>query len=219
MGRLRVTISGRELASVAGRTVIQAWLDAGLPLARGVGCMGQGVCGSCRAMVRRRGREDVRTELACETRVEDGMEVVFLEDLHTQPRHTYDLEAISDGWQLLERARTAFPEAARCRHCGGCDRACPKGIAVEAAVEAAVAGRMMDAARAFEPCIMCNLCTAVCPEQIAPNHLGVFLRRATTRLALLPSDLVQRLRQIEQGTMTLEIDAPGARPPSSEAPR
>lgn len=198
-------IHGRTLDAVEGRSVLQTWLAAGLPLTRGAGCMGQGICGTCRVMVRRGNTGEVTTGLACETLVEDAMVVVFLEDAQPELRHRYDLTALRDGWSLLALTERTFPEARSCRQCGGCDRACPKRIPVEAAVAAANAGQVNDAASAFDECVMCNLCSNVCPEQIAPNHLGLFLRRALVRVGLLPADLLARLHQIERGEMDIVV--------------
>lgn len=206
---IRVTIDGRSLDAVEGRSVLQAWLAAGLPLTRGAGCMGQGVCGTCRVMVRRGDTGEVSTALACETLVQDAMVVVFLDDAQPELRHRYDLTQLRDGWSLLALSEQTFLEARSCRHCGGCDRACPKHIPVEAAVAAANAGQVSDAARAFDECVMCNLCSNVCPEQIAPNHLGLFLRRASVRVGLLPADLLARLHQIERGEMDIVLPNTG----------
>jgi hypothetical protein len=60
---------------------------------------------------------------------------------------------------------------------------------------------------------MCDLCTVACPEHIRPNHLGLFVRRMIASLSLRPADLMRRLAQIERGEVTIDFDAPGARPP------
>src|SRR4051794_33996734 len=62
---LRVIIEGEALEIPASSTIIQAYVFSGQPLLNNVGCMGQGVCGSCRCMVRRAGSREVKTELAC----------------------------------------------------------------------------------------------------------------------------------------------------------
>ena len=40
-----------------------------------------------------------------------------------------------------------FPEASHCRHCSGCDSACPKGLEVQRGVNLAVAGELAAASR------------------------------------------------------------------------
>jgi succinate dehydrogenase/fumarate reductase-like Fe-S protein len=211
---VRLSIEGRQLEAPPNCSILQAFQHAGETLVEGVGCMGQGVCGSCRVMVRREGEQEVKTALACETLIEEGMQVAFLDYFTAQHRHVYRLDAPADSWQVLRTLSETFPEAAHCRHCSGCDRACPKGLEVQRGVNLAVEGQLDAAARVFDECVMCNLCTLACPELIRPNHLGLFVRRMIAASSLRPANLMKRLDQIERGEMTIDLDAPGARPPA-----
>ncbi len=213
MTMVRLSIEGRAIEAPASSSLLQAYVQAGQTLVEGVGCMGQGVCGSCRVMVRRAGGNDVRTELACETVVEEGMQAAFLDYFQPSVRHGYRLQDSGDSWDALRQVGQVFPEAAHCRHCSGCDRACPKGLQVQRGVELAVEGRLGAAAAVFDECVMCDLCTLACPEHIRPNHLGLFVRRTIASLGLRPANLMRRLQQIESGAMAIDFDAPGARPP------
>jgi succinate dehydrogenase/fumarate reductase-like Fe-S protein len=210
---VRVSIEGREIQAPANCSILQAMGHAGQTLVEGVGCMSQGVCGSCRVMVRRSGEQEVKTALACETLVEDGMQVAFLDYFTESVRHFYRIEDLGDSWQTLRQIAEIFPEASHCRHCSGCDRACPKGLEVQRGVNLAVEGSLAAAAQVFDECVMCNLCTLACPEHIRPNHLGVFVRRMIASLSLRPANLMRRLQQIESGEMKIDFDAPGAQPP------
>ncbi|MDN3922708.1 ferredoxin [Roseateles violae] len=214
---VELSIEGRAIRSPASCSILQAYVQAGQTLVEGVGCMGQGVCGSCRVMVRRAGEREVRTALACETVVEAGMQVAFLDYLSASAvRHRYGAEDIGgSSWDALAKVGEIFPEAAHCRHCGGCDRACPKGLEVQRGVNLASDGRLGAASRVFDECVMCNLCTLACPEHIRPNHLGLFVRRMMAAQSLRPANLLRRLRQIDSGEMTIDFDAPGARPPEA----
>jgi succinate dehydrogenase/fumarate reductase-like Fe-S protein len=210
---IRLTIEGRDIAAPASQSIIQAYLYAGETLVEGVGCMGQGVCGSCRVMVRRAGSPEVTTELACETPIEDGMQVSFLGYFKQRRPNVYRIEDLQDGWQTLRKIEEIFTEALHCRHCSGCDRACPKNLDVQRGVNLAAAGDIFPASEKFDECVMCNLCTLACPENIRPNHLGVFVRRMVASLTLHPIDLMLRLQQVERGEMTIDLDAPAAQPP------
>jgi ferredoxin len=117
---VRLIVEGRQIAAPAASSILQAFVHAGQTLVEGVGCMGQGVCGSCRVMVRRTGQQQVKTELACETVVEDGMQVSFLEYLTPLARRPYRIEDFADSWQVPRKLLEFFPEAPHCRHCGGC---------------------------------------------------------------------------------------------------
>lgn len=49
-------------------------------------------------------------------------------------------DRVSSWWRMGTQDRPLFPEAARNRHCGGCDAACPVNLSVKRGV-AAVVGR------------------------------------------------------------------------------
>ena len=210
---VRLTIEGRSIAAPASQSIIQAYLHAGHTMVEGIGCMGQGVCGSCRVMIRRAGSHDVTTELACETLIEDGMQVSFLGYFKPRRPNVYRVEDLQNKWQTLQKIGEIFPEALHCRHCDGCDRACPKDLEVQRGVNLAAAGDIFPASEKFDECVMCNLCTLACPENIRPNHLGVMVRRMVASLALRPIDLMLRLQQIERGEITIDLDAPAAQAP------
>ncbi|HMO48737.1 MAG TPA: 2Fe-2S iron-sulfur cluster-binding protein [Rubrivivax sp.] len=215
---VRLSIEGRPVEAPASSSILQAFVQAGQTLVEGVGCMGQGVCGSCRVLVRRAGQDEVRTQLACETVVEEGMQAAFLDYFTASVRHVYRLQDSGDSWDALRRVGQVFPEAAHCRHCSGCDRACPKGLEVQRGVQLAVEGQLAASAQVFDECVMCDLCTLACPEHIRPNHLGLFVRRMIASHGLRPADLMRRLQQIDSGAMAIDFDAPGARPPAREQP-
>ncbi|PWF24653.1 4Fe-4S dicluster domain-containing protein [Corticimicrobacter populi] len=200
---VQLIVNGQALDAAPHATIIQAYAAAGATLTANVGCMGQGVCGSCRCLVRREGEPEVRTALACETQVEAGMLVSFIDYFSTGQDRVYDLASLGDGWSRLQETARIFPQAAHCRHCGGCDRACPKGLSVQQGVAHAVAGDFAAVDDVFDQCVMCNLCSLACPEDIRPNHLGLFVRRQRAS-AQRPADLLRRLNQIESGRMLVD---------------
>ncbi|MFG1371296.1 4Fe-4S dicluster domain-containing protein [Xanthobacter oligotrophicus] len=215
--RIRLSIDGRALEVEAPVSILQATTADGTPLTANVGCLGQGVCGACRCMVRRAGEREVSTVLACETPAEDGMQVSFIDYFTPDKPHVYDIADITDSWRLSDAVADIFPEAAHCRHCSGCDRACPKGLEVQRGVELAVAGDFAGVSQVFDQCVMCNLCTLACPERIWPNHLGLMVRRALTALTLRPSDLIRRLNELELGEARLDLAGTEAEPVSNPA--
>ena len=211
---VRLSIEGREVAAPAGCSILQAYVHAGETLVEGVGCMGQGVCGSCRVMVRRSGEQEVRTALACETLVEDGMQVAFIDYFTTRrpPRlsdrgHRRQLAGAAHHLRDLPRS-LALPPLQRLRP------RLPEGTSrCSAASTWPSRASWPRPAHVFDECVMCNLCTLACPEYIRPNHLGLFVRRIMAALTLRPANLMRRLQQIDSGEMKVDIDAPGARPP------
>jgi ferredoxin len=181
--RIIVTIDGRTVEVEPTLSIIEAAARSDA-LTANVGCMGQGVCGACRCLVRRDGEREVSTRLACETRAEHGMLVSFVDYFAADRPHRYDIGQFSDGWRAHGELMKVFPEPISCRHCGGCDRACPKGIEVQRGVAPAAAGDLPGAAELFDPCVMCNLCMLACPEFIWPTHLGLVARRVHNSLSL-----------------------------------
>lgn len=192
-----VTINGHEIRAPHQVSAIQALWHAGIPRVKSVGCM-EGVCGSCRVLVRRAESSEVTTELGCQTLIEEGMQIIFL--VFPRPtHHTYQLDRIKSSWEVQGRFHQIFHEAAKCRHCGGCNVSCPKGIKVEHGVELAVAGNFRSAGEQFAECVMCDLCMTACPELIAPNHVGLFARRVTAYFHIRPSNLINRLERLRKG--------------------
>ncbi len=199
-----IEVEGQAVSAGSSCSIVEAIWTAGFTLVTNVGCLGQGVCGSCRVMVNRAGSSAIEMALACETLVEAGMRVAFV--AHLTPRSDRDLDPrrVQSSWELASELTAAFPESVDCRHCGGCDTACPRGIAVQRGVELAVEGQLGAAGDQFDECVMCGLCTEVCPESIDPNHLGLWARRVTTSSFVRPANLLRRLHQLERRELTVE---------------
>jgi len=194
---VNVTIDGKAITAPASLSAIQALWHAGYPRIKSVGCL-EGVCGSCRVLVRRTGNSEVRTQLGCQTLIEEGMQVMFL--VFPPPtHHTYKLEDINNSWEVQSKFNKIFPEASQCRDCGGCNASCPKSIDVKRGVELATKGRFRKAGELFVECVMCDLCLTACPELIAPNHVGLFSRRVTAYFHSRPSNLIRRLEGLRRG--------------------
>lgn len=202
--KIDLIIDGSPVRCAPHDSVIQAYAHSGAALTANVGCMGQGVCGSCRCLVRRAGERETRTLLACETRAEPGMQVSFIDYFAPAHVHHYQMAQLGDAWQLLEQLAQTFPQAAHCRHCGGCDRACPRGLNVQGGVALARNGQLAAAAAVFDHCVMCNLCTLACPENIRPNHLGLFVRRALAAQQTPPADLLRTLQLQQRGELAVD---------------
>lgn len=210
---VNVVIDGKAIQAPSSLSVIQALWHAGYPRVKGVGCL-EGVCGSCRVLVRRDGQDKVSMELGCQTLVEEGMQVLFL--VFPNPtHHHYQLDEIKNSWDVQAEFHRIFPEANHCRHCSGCYNACPKGINVEQGVRLASKGRFREASELFVECIMCNLCLTGCPEEIAPNHVGLFARRVTAYFHIRPSNLINRLEELRKGKLGVDINSPGSQPAST----
>ena len=199
-----LNINGQPISAPESLSVIQALWHAGYPRVKGVGCL-DGVCGSCRVMVRRAGSAEIKMELGCQLLIEEGMDVFFAV-FETQSQHSYDLSEISTSWDVQTEFHKIFPEAEKCRHCNGCNKACPKEINVEEGIDLAVKGRFKESGELFVDCVMCNLCMTGCPEFIDPNHVGLFARRVTGYFHTRPSNLINQLEGIRTGELDVDIE-------------
>lgn len=200
--QVSLTINGMPVCSPESLTVIQALWHVGHSRVIGVGCL-EGVCGSCRVMVRRQDSSEITMELGCQLLVEEGMDVLFL-TFPTSSQHTYQLADINTSWEVQTEFRRIFSEAEKCRHCNGCNQACPKGIDVERGVDLAVKGRFRESGDLFVECVMCDLCMTGCPEFIDPNHVGLFARRVTAYFYTRPSNLLNQLQAIRTGELSVD---------------
>lgn len=202
---VKLNVDGRDVQAPPTMSVIEALWYAGYSHVEGIGCM-QGVCGSCRIMVQYPDSREVNMQLACETLVEQGMQVNHISFEERRDTHRYQIEDFNDTWQGVGQIQEVFPEARDCRHCGGCDTACPAGIPVQQGVAMAAGADTgaldpIEAGKLFDHCVMCNLCTHACPENIAPNQLGLLVRRLSASLLLRPTNLVVRLQQLQHGEL------------------
>lgn len=201
-GEFIVNINGEDITVPHSMTAIQAVWHSGTPMVQGVGCL-EGVCGACKAMVKRSGSNEIKMELACQTLVEEGMEVIFI-NLPTENHHRYELSDLKNSWETEADFNNIFPEAKSCRHCDGCNAACPKDIEVEKVVNLSVEGKFKEAGELFLECVMCNLCLTSCPERITPNHVGLFARRSTAYFHIRPSNLIGRIEDMNKGKLKIE---------------
>ena len=183
---LTLTIDGHEVKASADSSIIQAYARSGNAITANVGCMGQGVCGSCRCMIRKEGEREVTTALACETKVEEGMQVSFLDYFIPEHIQYYDVGEIGDGWNWLDDTAKAFPEAQNCRHCGGCNRACPKGLQVENGVAQVVSGDFGAAAPDLRPMRDVQPLHPLLPRTHPSEPLSLFARRMKAARTLRP---------------------------------
>jgi len=200
---ITVEIMGRSYQVPEGLTMLQAMWHAGLELTRGVGCLG-GVCGACSATYRTKDDIKIKSTLACQTLIEDGISFSLVPTYYPNRKVVYDFKEMEDPKQALFHY---YPETALCRNCDTCTLACPKGIDVRAAVWKAAFGDFEECAEHFMPCVMCSLCVPVCIADIAPNQVGVFVRRAQGIFFEKKSpQLKNRVNEIESGTFDQEWD-------------
>lgn len=198
---ITVEIMGTQYQVPEGLTMLQAMWHTGNRLTRGVGCLG-GICGACSTSYRTKDSIKIKNALACQTLIEDGMSFSLIYSYYPNRKVPYDYKTFEEPKQDLFRY---YPEAALCRNCDACTEACPKGIDVRTAIWKAVFGDFKECAELFLPCVMCSLCVPVCIADIAPNQVGIFVRRAQgIFFEERPPHLRDRVEEIERGVFDSE---------------
>jgi succinate dehydrogenase/fumarate reductase-like Fe-S protein len=193
--KVTISIMGREYRVPAGLTILQAMEFSGYRLERGVGCRG-GVCGACSATYRVRGDYHLKSGLACQTVVEDGMELTQL-PFFPANKAVYDVEAIVPDEGML---REYYPELTRCMGCNSCTLICPQKLEVMEYMSAALRGDIAKVAELSFECILCRLCVTRCPADEVQPFVAILARRIYGRHLAPPSPhLARRVTEINEG--------------------
>jgi len=190
-----VEIAGKNYQVPEGITVVKALWYAGQEVTRGLGCLA-GFCGACATYYRTKDDPKVRTCLACQTTVQDGMSFTMVPPFPAR-KATYDIRQLKDPKQDLF---ALYPEAPLCRNCNACTEACPQTIDVREGVWRAVFGDFQAVSEMFMDCVMCGLCTPVCIADIAPNLVALYASRAHgAHFVEEPIQLDHRIKEITDG--------------------
>ncbi len=197
-----VEIYGKKFEVPEGITVIKALWYTGHEVVRGAGCLG-GFCGACATYYRTKDDPKVKTCLACQTSVEDGMSFSIVPPFPAR-KAVYDIAKLQDPKQDLFNL---YPEAPLCRNCNACTEACPQKIDVREGVWKAVFGDFKSVSEMFMDCVMCGLCAPVCIADIAPSLVALYVSRAQgVHFVEKPEQLDHRIKEIESGKYNKEWD-------------
>ncbi len=195
-----VEIAGKTYQVPEGITVIRALWYTGQEIVRGAGCLA-GFCGACATYYRTKDNPKVRTCLACQTAVEDGMSFTMVPPFPAR-KATYQMSELQDPKQDLFNL---YPETPMCRNCNACTEACPQGIDVREGVWKAVFGDFKSVSEMFMDCVMCGLCAPVCIADIAPNFVALYVSRAQgVHFSPKPERLDHRIEEIQSGRYDAE---------------
>ena len=199
---VRIYIMGKEYKVPAGLTIMKAMEYAGYRYIRGAGCRG-GFCGACSTIYRMKGDYKLRTALACQKVVEDGMYIVQL-PFAPADKPTYSLEKLSPSVNALLEY---YPEIAKCVSCNTCTKACPQELEVMDFVQAVLRGDLAKVVELSFDCIQCGICAIRCPAEIVPYNVALLARRLYGRYVLPRARHVEdRIKEIEEGKFNEEIE-------------
>ena len=199
---LAVYVFGKQYRVPENLTILTAMESLGYRLLRGCGCR-SGFCGACATVYRIQGDYRLRTGLACQTPVKDGM-VFSMLPFHPATKAKYNLKELPADLSSIVRF---YPEVMRCLQCNTCSRACPQELPVIDVVGAAMRGDIGTAADLSFDCIMCGLCATRCPAEIVQYYVAILARRLyAAHLAPKSKHLQERLQQIRSGLFDEDLD-------------
>ena len=192
---VNIYLYGKKYEVPSSLTIMNAMEYAGYQLVRGVGCR-CGFCGACATIYRIKGQQEIKTCLACQTKVEDNMYRATLPfvPLVKQP---YDIEKVKPTEQIMMQL---YPEIYACIGCNACTKACTQELNVMQYIAYAQRGEYEKCAEESFDCVMCGVCSSRCPAGITHPQVGLLARRLTGKyLAPETQHLLERVAEIESG--------------------
>jgi succinate dehydrogenase/fumarate reductase-like Fe-S protein len=200
--KVDIHIMGKRYEVPSELTIMGAMEYAGYKYTRGSGCRA-GFCGACATIYRKKGDYKLYSNLACQTLVEDGMQLVQLPFIPAV-KARYELDKIDLNKNVM---LVYYPEIARCITCNTCNKTCPQDLSVMEFIQASLRGDLARAAELSFDCIQCGLCAARCPADIKHYHVGQLARRLYGKFLQPKSkELDRRIKEIESGRYKEEID-------------
>ena len=199
---VNVYFFGKKYSVPADLTIMTAMEYAGYTLKRGCGCR-HGFCGACATIYRIKGKNELKTCLACQTQVQEGMYVASIPFFPTDKR-TYDINDLKPGQQVMMEL---YPEIYSCIGCNACTKGCPQGLSVMQYIACAQRGDLEQCARLSFDCVGCGICMSRCPAGISHPMVGELARRLTGRYILPQSGHVkERVAEVHAGRFDEEIE-------------
>lgn len=122
---VNVYFFGKKYSVPADLTIMTAMEYAGYKLVRGCGCR-HGFCGACATIYRIKGKNELKTCLACQTQVQEGMYVASIPFFPTDKR---DLQPGGDQTQRADHDG-ALSGDLQLIGCNACTKACPQKLNV-----------------------------------------------------------------------------------------
>ena len=138
----------------------------------GCGCR-NGFCGACATIYRIKGRQELKTCLACQQQVEEGMYVATL-PFFPLVKQVYDIEKIKPTEQIMMQL---YPEIYSCIGCNACTKSCTQGLNVMQYIAYAQRGEFKKCAEESFDCVMCGVCSSRCPAGISHPQVAELARR------------------------------------------
>jgi succinate dehydrogenase/fumarate reductase-like Fe-S protein len=200
---VNVFLFGKRYEVPESLTIMKAMEYAGYQLVRGCGCR-NGFCGACATIYRIKGQQELKTCLACQQQVEEGMYVATL-PFFPLVKQVYDMEKIKPTQQIMMQL---YPEIYSCIGCNACTKSCTQELNVMQYIAYAQRGEYEKAAEESFDCVMCGVCSSRCPAGISHPQVALLTRRLTGKyLAPTSEHLVNRVAEIDAGDCKAALEA------------
>lgn len=195
MEKVNVYLFGKKYSVPKELTIMKAFEYAGYQLVRGCGCR-NGFCGACATIYRIKGVQELKTCLACQQKVEEGMYVATL-PFFPLVKQVYDINKISPESSILMQL---YPEIYSCVGCNACTKACPQSLNVMQYIAYAQRSDFKSAAEESFDCVMCGICSSRCPAGISHPQVAELCRRIYGKYVAPKCDhLEKRVDEINNG--------------------
>lgn len=192
---VNVYFFGKKYQVPESLTIMKAMEYAGYKLIRGCGCR-NGFCGACATIYRIKGQTQLRTCLACQQQVEEGMYVATL-PFFPLVKQVYDIQKVKPTEQIMMQL---YPEIYSCIGCNACTKACPQSLKVMQYIAYAQRGEYDKCAEESFDCVMCGICSSRCPAGISHPQVAVLARRLYGKyIAPKTEHLLSRVEEINNG--------------------
>lgn len=193
---VNIYLMGKQYSVPEELTIMTAMEYAGYELVRGVGCR-NGFCGACATIYRIKGDQELKTCLACQTKVEDNMYIATL-PFFPLVKKVYDINEVTPSQQIMMQL---YPEIYSCVGCNACTKACPQDINVMQYIAYAQRGEFQKCAEESFDCVMCGICSSRCPAGISHPQVALLARRINGKYIAPESvELKERVQEIQNGT-------------------
>lgn len=138
----------------------------------------------------------MKTCLACQTQVQEGMYVASIPFFPTDKRK-YDINEIKPTQQIMMEL---YPEIYSCIGCNACTKACTQDLNVMQYIAYAQRGEFEKCAEESFDCVNCGCCSVRCPAEISHPMVGLLARRLTGKyIAPKAEHLEKRVEEIHHG--------------------
>ncbi len=200
---VNIYLFGKKYEVPDNLTIMRAMEYSGYQLVRGCGCR-NGFCGACATIYRIKGESTLKSCLACQTKVIDGMYIATL-PFFPLVKQVYDIEKISVSQQVMMQL---YPEIYACVGCNACTKSCTQSLDVMQYIAYAQRGEFEKCAEESFDCVMCGCCSSRCPAGISHPQVAMLARRINGKyLAPKTEHLKNRVKEIENGDFNDLIEA------------